>query len=170
MIPPAPGSDAALKGSWLWMPEEQSSLSLSAAKPAQVEDAAFQDLVRRLHAGDAAAAAELVRKQEGPLRRVIRSQLRSMGLSSQDSETAILQTVLASFLVRAALGQLELSRPADVLTALVPLVRKKLANLDGQATVEPTSPPLRRRKQCRYHHNRWHSVTQGNSNVGVCQG
>src|SRR5262245_914953 len=44
-------------------------------EPAMSDDASFQDLIRRVRGGDDAAAAELVRRYEPAIRRVVRLRL-----------------------------------------------------------------------------------------------
>jgi RNA polymerase sigma-70 factor (ECF subfamily) len=92
------------------------------------EDASFRDLVLRVRAGDPDAAAELVRRYEPTLRRTIRVRLRDPRLGRLLDSMDICQSVLASFFVRAALGQFDLDRPDDLLRLLARMARNKLAN------------------------------------------
>jgi RNA polymerase sigma-70 factor (ECF subfamily) len=91
------------------------------------DDNPFQELIRRVRAGDSDAAAELVRRYEPHIRRVVRVRLDArLGrlLDSMD----ICQSVMASFFVRAALGQYELDTPEQLLKLLATMARNKLAN------------------------------------------
>jgi RNA polymerase sigma factor (sigma-70 family) len=90
----------------------------------------FLTLVRRVRAGDGAAAAELVRLYEPAVRRVVRMRLRDPRLRRVLDSTDVCQSVLASFFVRAAAGQFELDRPEQLLRLLAVMARNKLA---GQA-------------------------------------
>jgi RNA polymerase sigma-70 factor (ECF subfamily) len=90
----------------------------------------FLALVRRVRAGDGAAAAELVRLYEPAVRRLVRLRLRDPRLRRVLDSTDVCQSVLASFFVRAAAGQFELDRPEQLLRLLAVMARNKLA---GQA-------------------------------------
>src|SRR4051812_327645 len=92
------------------------------------EGSAFLDLVRRVRAGDEAAAAELVRLYEPAIRRAARVRLVDHRLRRVFDSTDVCESVLASFFVRAALGQYELDRPEHLVGLLVSMTRKKLAD------------------------------------------
>ena len=94
------------------------------------ENTLIPDLIPRLRAGDAQAAAEFVRHYEP----IIRSRVR-VWLRMQDSRLRrvfdsmdICQSVLASFFVRTAAGQFDLEKPEQLLGLLVQMARHKLAN------------------------------------------
>src|SRR3954469_20024914 len=86
----------------------------------------FQDLIRRVRAGDDAAATELVRIYEPAIRRAARVRLGDSRLRRLFDSMDICQSVLASFFVRAAMGQYELDQPDQLLKLLVSMSRKKL--------------------------------------------
>jgi RNA polymerase sigma-70 factor (ECF subfamily) len=88
---------------------------------------AFHDLLRRVRAGDEAAAAELVRCYEPAIRRTVRFQLRDSRLRRILDSVDICQSVLASFFVRAASGQYELDQPEQLVKLLAVMARNKLA-------------------------------------------
>src|SRR5262245_32343764 len=88
---------------------------------------AFEELVERVRAGDQAAAEELVRRYESKIRRVVRVKLDSR-LQRHFDSMDVCQSVLASFFVRAALGQYELETPEQVLKLLSAMARNKLVN------------------------------------------
>jgi len=88
---------------------------------------AFEELVERVRAGDQAAAEELVRRYESKIRRVVRVKLDSR-LQRHFDSMDVCQSVLASFFVRAALGQYELKTPEQVLKLLAAMARNKLVN------------------------------------------
>ena len=70
------------------------------------EGASFGELIGRVRAGDALAAAEVVRRYEPALRRAVRARLRrDPRLCRLLDSVDVSQSVLASFFVRAALGQ-----------------------------------------------------------------
>jgi RNA polymerase sigma-70 factor (ECF subfamily) len=87
----------------------------------------FQDLVRRVRAGEEAAASELVRRYESHIRRAVRIRL-DPRLGRLFDSMDICQSVLASFFVRAALGQYELNTPDQLLRLLTTMARNKLTN------------------------------------------
>jgi RNA polymerase sigma-70 factor (ECF subfamily) len=98
-------------------------------KPVQsAEDPAFDDLIRRMRAGDQAAATQLVQQYEPAIRRVVRIQLRNPRLRRLLDSVDICQSVLGTFFVRAALGQYELRTPEQLLKLLANIARHKLAD------------------------------------------
>jgi RNA polymerase sigma-70 factor (ECF subfamily) len=92
------------------------------------EPSNFQALIRRVRAGDEAAAEELVRTYEPAIRRAARVRLVDSRLRRRFDSMDICQSVLASFFVRAALGQYELDRPEQLLRLLVDMSRKKVVD------------------------------------------
>jgi RNA polymerase sigma-70 factor (ECF subfamily) len=91
------------------------------------EDNPFEDLIRRVRAGDEAAAAELVRRYEPHIRRAVRVRL-DPRLGRVFDSMDICQSVLASFFIRAALGQYELNTPDQLMRLLATMARNKLSN------------------------------------------
>jgi RNA polymerase sigma factor (sigma-70 family) len=89
--------------------------------------ATFTEFIRRIRAGDADAAAELVRQFEPAIRLEIRVRLRDPRLRRTFDSMDICQSVMARFFVRAAAGQYELEKPQDLLGLLVVMARNKLA-------------------------------------------
>lgn len=100
------------------------------------EDLSFEELLLRVRRGDEAAAAELLRRYEEPLRRIIHVRLVDARLRRLFDVEDICQSVLASFFVRAALGQYELNRPEDLLKLLAIMARNKLADKARRPSVE----------------------------------
>jgi RNA polymerase sigma factor (sigma-70 family) len=92
------------------------------------ETETFEELIRRVRAGDQEAAAELVRTYEPAIRRAARIRLTDSRLRRVFDSMDISQSVFASFFLRAALGQYELDRPERLLRLLVSMSRKKLAD------------------------------------------
>jgi RNA polymerase sigma factor (sigma-70 family) len=90
----------------------------------------FAELLRRVRAGDVAAADELWRHYEPFLRREVRLRLRDPSLRRLFDEDDVCQSVMASFFVRAAAGQFELEGPEHLRNLLARMGRNKLA---GQA-------------------------------------
>jgi RNA polymerase sigma-70 factor (ECF subfamily) len=90
--------------------------------------ASFPDLIRRLRAGEEAAATELVRRYEPTIRRAVRVRLHDARLRRLFDSLDVCQSVLASFFVRAALGQYELNTPEQLLKLLATMARNKLAD------------------------------------------
>jgi RNA polymerase sigma factor (sigma-70 family) len=85
----------------------------------------FPDLMRRVRAGDDAAAAELVRAYEPAIRRVIRFRLNPRLRRLCDS-LDICQAVLGKFFVHAALGQFDLNSPDDLIKLLSTMARNEV--------------------------------------------
>lgn len=71
----------------------------------------FAEFLRRIRAGDEHAAAELVRRYEPAIRLEVRLRLGDPRLRRVLDSMDICQSVLASFFVRAAVGQYDLERP-----------------------------------------------------------
>lgn len=90
--------------------------------------ATFQELMDRIRAGDAEAAAELVRRYEPVLRRTIRIRLRDQRLRRVFDSMDVCQSVLGSFFVRVAKGQYDVDTPEQVEKLLARMARNKLAD------------------------------------------
>jgi RNA polymerase sigma factor (sigma-70 family) len=88
---------------------------------------AFRALIARVRAGDEQAAADLVRRYEPAIRRAARVRLLDTRLNRLLDSMDICQSVMASFFVRAALGQFELETPDQLLRLLATMTRNKLA-------------------------------------------
>jgi RNA polymerase sigma factor (sigma-70 family) len=65
----------------------------------------LQELLRRIQAGDDAAAAEFFRTYEPHVRRVVRARMRIPGMRRVSDSSDLCQVVLASFLVGSAVGR-----------------------------------------------------------------
>jgi RNA polymerase sigma-70 factor (ECF subfamily) len=91
------------------------------------DDNAFAAFVRRIRAGDAQAAAELVRQYERAIRLEVRLRLSDPRLGRLFDSMDICQSVLGSFFVRVAAGQYDLDRPEQLHKLLVAMARRKLA-------------------------------------------
>jgi RNA polymerase sigma-70 factor (ECF subfamily) len=93
-----------------------------------MSDAAdFGEFVRRIRAGDADAAADLVRRFEPLIRREIRLRFGDDRLRRVLDSGDVCQSVLASFFVRAAAGQYDLDDPGRLAALLVRMARNKMA-------------------------------------------
>jgi RNA polymerase sigma-70 factor (ECF subfamily) len=91
------------------------------------EDGEFVEFVRRIRAGDADAASELVRRYERVIRLEVRCRLTDPRLCRILDSTDICQSVLASFFLRSATGQYDLERPEQLVSLLVAIARNKVA-------------------------------------------
>ena len=87
----------------------------------------FASFIRRIRAGDARAAEELLQKYEPAIRLEVRLRLRDSRLRRLFDSMDICQSVLGSFFVRAAAGQYDLDQPEQLLKLLVSMVRNKVA-------------------------------------------
>jgi RNA polymerase sigma-70 factor (ECF subfamily) len=118
------------------------------------ESDSFADLVRRVRAGDPDAAADLVRRYEPAIRRVVRVRLGGRVGALFDSMD-VCQSVLGSFFLRAAAGQYAIDSPADLIKLLTVMARNKLAfqvrkqrakkrdvsrDVAAEAVAEPAAP------------------------------
>jgi RNA polymerase sigma factor (sigma-70 family) len=91
------------------------------------DDLSFAEFIRRIRAGDADAARELVRRYEPVVRLEVRLRLADPRLGRAFDSMDICQSVMASFFVRAAAGQFNLEQPQDLIKLLVVMARNKLA-------------------------------------------
>jgi RNA polymerase sigma factor (sigma-70 family) len=92
------------------------------------EAPAFEELIRRIRAGDQDAATILVKRYEPAIRRAVRFRLSEARLGTLLESMDICQSVLASFFIRAASGQYELQTPAQLLKLLTAMARNKLTS------------------------------------------
>jgi RNA polymerase sigma-70 factor (ECF subfamily) len=92
------------------------------------EETSFQDLIRRVQAGDDRAAAELVQRYEPTIRLVVRRRLTDPKLRRLLDSMDICQSVLATFFVGAAAGQFDLDTPEHLLKLLATMARNKLTS------------------------------------------
>jgi RNA polymerase sigma-70 factor (ECF subfamily) len=97
-------------------------------QPAPDDDQEFADFVRRIRAGDATAAVELVREYEPLIRREVRLHLDDTRLDRLFDSLDICQSVLASFFLRTAAGQFELENESQLVKLLATMARNKLAS------------------------------------------
>jgi RNA polymerase sigma-70 factor (ECF subfamily) len=91
------------------------------------EQASFQDLIQRVHAGEARAAEELLRQYEPTVRRAIRVRMVNPAMRRTVDSLDLCQSVMGSFFVRAAMGQYDLDTPDKLVRLLVSLARNKVA-------------------------------------------
>ena len=92
------------------------------------DDTSFQDLVARMRAGNGDAAAELVRRYEPAIRRVVRLRLTDARMRRVFDSMDICQSVLGSFFARAALGQYDLTNSDQLLKLLAQMARHKVTD------------------------------------------
>jgi RNA polymerase sigma-70 factor (ECF subfamily) len=86
----------------------------------------FDELMARVRAGDAAAAAELVRAYEPAIRAAVRGRMGDPRLRRLFDSADVCQTVLATFFARVALGEYRLDSADDLVRLLVTIARNKL--------------------------------------------
>jgi len=89
------------------------------------DEQTFHHLIGRVQAGEQDAAAELVRRYEPAIRRVVRCRLMDTRLRRVFDSMDVCQSVLASFFVRAALGQYDLKSSDQLLKLLSQMARHK---------------------------------------------
>jgi RNA polymerase sigma factor (sigma-70 family) len=110
------------------------------------DETPFQELIEQVRGGDGDAAAELVRRYEPAIRRVVRLRLTDPRMRRAFDSMDVCQSVLASFFVRAALGQYDLANPDQLLKLLAQMARHKVT---GQMRRERAE----RRDVARLHEN-----------------
>jgi DNA-directed RNA polymerase specialized sigma24 family protein len=74
----------------------------------------FEDLMARVRDGDNAAAEALFRRYAPAVKRVVRGLMRVESIWRGTDPSDIYQSVMASFFIRAALGQYDISRPEQL--------------------------------------------------------
>jgi RNA polymerase sigma factor (sigma-70 family) len=92
------------------------------------DETPFQELIERVRGGDGDAATELVRRYEPAIRRVVRLRLTDARLRRAFDSMDVCQSVLASFFVRAALGQYDLANSDQLLKLLAQMARHKVTD------------------------------------------
>jgi RNA polymerase sigma factor (sigma-70 family) len=90
------------------------------------EGLSFGELVRRVRAGDADAASQLVMRYEPAIRLAVRARLTDPGMRRLLDSMDICQSVFASFFLRAVAGQYEMDQPGQLLKLLETMARNKL--------------------------------------------
>jgi RNA polymerase sigma-70 factor (ECF subfamily) len=97
-----------------------------------MSDEEFTGFLARVRDGDEGAAAELVQRYEAIIRREVRLRLTDPSVYRVVDEEDICQSVLASFFIRAALGEYDLHDPSHLRGLLLAMARKKLAHAARQ--------------------------------------
>jgi RNA polymerase sigma-70 factor (ECF subfamily) len=92
-------------------------------------DPDLSELLRRVRAGDSAAATELVQRYEPQIRQEVRLRLRDRRLRRFFDSMDVCQSVFSSFFFRAANGGCDLEQPDQLVNFLVAITRNKLAEL-----------------------------------------
>src|SRR5207244_2740835 len=92
------------------------------------DDTPFQEMIQKVRSGDGDAAAELVRRYEPAIRRVVRLRLTDPRMRRAFDSMDVCQSVLGSFFVRAALGQYDLANPDQLLKLLAQMTRHKVTD------------------------------------------
>jgi RNA polymerase sigma factor (sigma-70 family) len=92
------------------------------------DEQTFRSFMARIRAGDATAAEELVRRYETAIRLEVRMRMRDRRFNRLFDSGDICQSVLASFFVRAALGQYDLDSDGDLVKLLMNMARNKLVS------------------------------------------
>jgi RNA polymerase sigma-70 factor (ECF subfamily) len=88
----------------------------------------FRTLIERVRRGDQEAAAELVRRYEPDVRRMVRLRLTDAHLRRVLDSSDICQSVMANFFVRVAAGQFDLDSPEQLVRLLTTMARNRLLN------------------------------------------
>jgi RNA polymerase sigma-70 factor (ECF subfamily) len=90
-------------------------------------DVDFEELIRRVRAGDADAAAALVGQFESAVRIAVRARLFDPDMRRHFDSMDICESVLASFFFRVAAGQFDLQRPSQLVALLTKMAHNKIA-------------------------------------------
>jgi RNA polymerase sigma-70 factor (ECF subfamily) len=92
------------------------------------QDSDFPLLLQRIRAGDDDAAELLVRRYEPLIRREVRLRIEDERLNRAFDSWDVSQSVLASFFIRAAIGEYDLDCADQLVRLLVAMARNKLAS------------------------------------------
>jgi len=93
-----------------------------------VDLSTFRTFMARIHAGDEAAAHDLVSRFGGLIRREVRLRMYDRRLLRMVDSMDIAQSVLNSFFSRAGTGQYEVETPEQLARLLIGMARNKLAS------------------------------------------
>jgi RNA polymerase sigma-70 factor (ECF subfamily) len=88
----------------------------------------FADLIRRVRAGEAEAAVDLVARFEPEIRRTIRMRLTDPRLRRVLDSVDVCQSVFGQFFARAAAGQFDLREPEQLVRLLVVMAHNRIRN------------------------------------------
>jgi RNA polymerase sigma factor (sigma-70 family) len=106
---------------------------------------AFEELLERVRAGDEAAAAEMFETYRPAVKRVVAAIMRVESITHVADPSDIYQSVMASFFIRAALGQYDISGPAQLTALLTRIAKNKVADLarrpERRTSVVPVAAP-----------------------------
>jgi RNA polymerase sigma-70 factor (ECF subfamily) len=102
--------------------------------------ASFADFLRRIRAGDTAAAEELVRRYETTIRVSVRTRLTSDILRRRFDSMDVCQSVLATFLARMRAGRFDIDTPEKLAALLVGIARNKVLHQARKARRAATPP------------------------------
>jgi RNA polymerase sigma factor (sigma-70 family) len=105
----------------------------------------LHELLLRVRAGDEAAAAEFYHTYEPHVRRVVRARMRVARLRRVNDSSDVCQAVLASFLVRAAVGQYAIADSDELRKLLARIATNKVADIarkpEFRQAVQPVAGP-----------------------------
>ncbi len=93
-----------------------------------MDDDDFTDLIARVRSGDQAAAAEIVTNYESLIRREVRMRLEDARLRRVLDSMDVVQSVMASFFVRSAIGEYDLDDPKQLIRLLITMTKNKVAS------------------------------------------
>jgi RNA polymerase sigma factor (sigma-70 family) len=88
----------------------------------------FAELICRIRSGDQAAAAEIVTNYESLIRREVRMRLEDARLRRVLDSMDVVQSVMASFFVRSAIGEYDLDDPRQLVRLLISMTKNKVAS------------------------------------------
>ena len=107
----------------------------------------FQDLLERVRAGDDSAASEIFQRYEADVKRVVRAMMRVEWIRRGADPSDIYQSVMASFFIRIALGQYDISTPDQLRALLTRIARNKVTDMtrspNRRVSVVPVAGPDR---------------------------
>jgi len=92
-----------------------------------LEHPEFTQFVHQIRLGDGQAAEELIRRYESAIRVAVRTKMTDPSLKRELESMDICQSVFASFFLRAAAGQYDLSNQKNLVGLLVRMAQNKLA-------------------------------------------
>jgi RNA polymerase sigma factor (sigma-70 family) len=103
-------------------------------------DVDFRELVERFRAGDRQAAAELLRRYEPQVRRLIRVRLTDPQLRRVVDSADIFQSVIFSCLVKVSEGRYDPQEPGELLRLLARMVSHKIIDHARKASNRRAEP------------------------------
>jgi DNA-directed RNA polymerase specialized sigma24 family protein len=102
----------------------------------------FSELLSRVRAGDDAATSEIFRTYAPHVKSLVRSLMRIQSVRLMAEPSDVYQSVMASFFIRAAVGQYDIDEPRQLMALLKAMAKNKVVDLTRQPDRRISSLPV----------------------------